>query len=112
MQYRSKCTLRKAPPIVPPPTTADIIGQHLRTWRRLRKISQTEAAKATGLTRARLSRMENGWPVHSDVLFRLLDLYGISERVEHAFDPANDPEVVRELIKRVDSRAEPPPTLQ
>ena len=54
------------------------IGQRFAEARRNKGLSQEEAAEALGVTRARISGIENSDSLRSSTIRRLCALYGIS----------------------------------
>ncbi|GAB7539199.1 helix-turn-helix domain-containing protein [Burkholderia sp. 22PA0099] len=67
-------------PVVTSPLAADLValGNVVRNRRREQSMRIDDAAALLGVSTAMLSRMENGIPVGSDRMFRVLDGLGLN----------------------------------
>ncbi|MBN3725750.1 helix-turn-helix domain-containing protein [Burkholderia sp. Ac-20379] len=83
-------------PVVTSPLAADLIalGNVVRNRRREQSMRIDDAAALLGVSTAMLSRMENGIPVGSDRMFRVLDGLGLNL---FAVPKAEAPNVIRAL---------------
>jgi transcriptional regulator with XRE-family HTH domain len=77
------------------------IGQRIRQERKLRKVSQSEMAKALGMSRTTIGQIENGTVQDIGVrkLIRILDFLGLELRVR----PAGRPPTLEEIREEDES---------
>ncbi|MDR1430506.1 MAG: helix-turn-helix domain-containing protein [Propionibacteriaceae bacterium] len=69
---------------------AAAFGSHLRTWRKLLRLSAEVTADRAGISRGTLRRLENGDPsVKLETVFRVAAALGILETVAESADPLN-----------------------
>lgn len=71
------------------------IGEHIRTERKLRKLTQEKMARALGMSRATISQIESGTVQEIGVrkLMRMLEYLGLELRVR----PSGAPPTLDEL---------------
>ena len=64
------------------------LGEDVKTWRKLRSLTQTQLADRAGISRGVLSRLENGAEgVSLESFLRVLRALGVLESLTHALDP-------------------------
>lgn len=64
------------------------IGDHVTAWRRLRGLTQEQAAERAGVSRATLQRLERGTGSTSvEALVRVLRALGLADVLPRALDP-------------------------
>lgn len=68
----------------------EALGQYLREWRVIRGITAETVAQRARISRATLSRLENGATVGTDTLVSVIRVLGLSDKVLSALDPLND----------------------
>ena len=68
--------------------TAQEIGQHLTTWRKLRGLTVQQVAERAGTTRQTVSRLERGdLAVGFDIFLSVCRALGVLDEVARATDP-------------------------
>ena len=64
------------------------IGESVTTWRKLRGLTMQQLADKANVSRATISRLENGDPsVSFETVLNVATMLGIMNRVIDAFDP-------------------------
>lgn len=63
------------------------IGEHLRTWRRLRELTVAEAADRAGIGVSTLQRLEHGQGGTVESLVRVSRALGVLDQLTAALDP-------------------------
>jgi transcriptional regulator with XRE-family HTH domain len=64
------------------------LGEDVKTWRKLRSLTQTQLADRAGISRGVLSRLENGGEgVSLESFLRVLRALGVLESLTRALDP-------------------------
>src|ERR1700744_5789678 len=64
------------------------LGEDVKTWRKLRGLTQTQLADRAGISRGVLSRLENGAEgVSLESFLRVLRALGVLESLTRAIDP-------------------------
>jgi transcriptional regulator with XRE-family HTH domain len=64
------------------------LGEDVKTWRKLRSLTQTQLADRAGISRGVLSRLENGGEgVSLESFLRVLRALGVLEILTRALDP-------------------------
>jgi len=72
------------------PETGRNVGQRLKQWRLILGLSQELVAARARTTRQTLARLENGdETVGTGVLWAVIDVLGLSQRVMDAVEPLN-----------------------
>lgn len=68
--------------------SAQRIGAHLASWRKLQRLTAEQVAERAGISRGTLRRLENGeTTVGLDVLLNVARVLGALDRVVEALDP-------------------------
>lgn len=68
--------------------SAEEIGDHLVTWRKLQGLTAEQVADRAGMSRTTLRRLEHGDPaVGFDSFLSVVRALGLLDRVAHALDP-------------------------
>jgi transcriptional regulator with XRE-family HTH domain len=64
------------------------VGEDVKTWRKLRSLTQTQLADRAGISRGALSRLENGGEgVSLESFLRVVRALGVMESLTRAVDP-------------------------
>jgi transcriptional regulator with XRE-family HTH domain len=63
------------------------IGEHLATWRRLRRLTAAQVADRAGLSRHTVMRLENGEGASLDSMLRIARALGVLDSLVAALDP-------------------------
>jgi transcriptional regulator with XRE-family HTH domain len=64
------------------------LGEDVKTWRKLRSLTQTQLADRAGISRGVLSRLENGAEgVSLESFLRVVRALGVLESLTRALDP-------------------------
>jgi transcriptional regulator with XRE-family HTH domain len=64
------------------------LGEDVKTWRKLRSLTQTQLADRAGISRGALSRLENGDEgVSLESFLRVVRALGVLESLTRALDP-------------------------
>lgn len=82
--------LQMPKPPTPARTTraAREIGENLRTWRKLQRLTAEQVADRAGITRGTLRRLETGDPaVRLETFLNVARVLGVLDRVPPAVDP-------------------------
>lgn len=68
--------------------SAERIGTHLTSWRKLQSLTAEQVAERAGISRGTLRRLENGeTTVGLDVLLNVARVLGVLDRLVEACDP-------------------------
>jgi transcriptional regulator with XRE-family HTH domain len=68
--------------------SARVLGEHVRTWRKLQKLTAEQVAERAGISRGTLRRLEDGEPTVSlDVVLRVARALGRLDALVEAMDP-------------------------
>lgn len=68
------------------------LGEHLRTWRKLQKLTAAQVAERAGVNRDTLGRLERGeTTVGMDVLLNVARALGVLDALVGALDPYETP---------------------
>jgi transcriptional regulator with XRE-family HTH domain len=65
------------------------IGEHLATWRRLRRLTASQVADRAGLSRHTVMRLEHGEGASLENLLRVARAMGVLDLLVAALDPFN-----------------------
>ncbi len=63
------------------------IGEHLATWRRLRRLTAAQVADRAGLSRHTVMRLENGEGASLESMLRIARALGVLNSLVAALDP-------------------------
>lgn len=63
------------------------IGEHLATWRRLRRLTAAQVADRAGLSRHTVMRLENGQGASLESMLRIARALGVLDLLVAALDP-------------------------
>jgi transcriptional regulator with XRE-family HTH domain len=63
------------------------IGQHLATWRRLRRLTAAQVADRAGLSRHTVMRLENGEGASLESVLRIARALGVLDPLVESLDP-------------------------
>lgn len=67
---------------------AEELGEHLRTWRKLQRLTIEQVAERAGVTRNTVSRLEHGDPsVGIDVVLNVARALGVLDQLVRSIDP-------------------------
>jgi len=67
--------------------SADLVGEHLASWRKLLDLTSQQVAERAGVSRKTLSRLENGENVSLSTFLAVSRALGIVDRVTDGVDP-------------------------
>ena len=65
------------------------VGEHVRTWRKLNRVTQALLAERAGVSVPTVQALEAGRPVSTDTLARVLRGLGVLDMLTGALDPMN-----------------------
>jgi transcriptional regulator with XRE-family HTH domain len=81
-------SIRKGSPSLPVQRSLRQLAGHVRTWRKLRGLTQSQLADRAGVGRMTIGRLERGGgAVSVDTLLRSLHALGVIELLDRALDP-------------------------
>ena len=78
----------RSPSALPVQRSLREVAGHVKTWRKLRGLTQGQLADRAGVNRMTISRLENGdGAVSLEIFLRTLHALGVIEGLDRALDP-------------------------
>lgn len=84
------------------------IGEHIRRWRKLQRLSAAQVADRAGVSRPVVSRLENGEGTTLENLLRIARALGVLEQLGAALDPMNSDVGRLRANEQLPERVRPP----